>query len=106
MCFLDSAVISGLTGQVHEKIVDGTTSWQYTQTPAGAGQERVAAMHKNLSDAEKADIIRRHEAPHVFRCDIQRLRDAGIWEKSTWPVLENLLVPFNLCDMASPKTGV
>lgn len=96
-------VMAGLTGQVRDTVVDGTTCWEYLQTPAGAGQEMVAAMRKDLSEAEKAEIIRRHEAPHLWRTDIQRLREAGIWEKRVWPEWERLLVPFNRCDMSTLK---
>lgn len=92
-----------LTGQVRDQVIDGATCWDYLQTPSGAGQELVAAMRKDLPEAEKADIIHRHEAPHVFRKDIQRLREAGVWETRVWPEWERLLVPFNLCDMATLK---
>ena len=100
---LEHTIMPGLTGQVRDKVVDGTTGWEYLQTPAGAGQKMVAAMRKDLPEAEKADIIRRHEAPHVFRTDIQRLREAGVWETRIWPRWEQLLVPFNLCDMSTLK---
>ena len=93
----------GLTGQFRDKVINGATCWEYVRPPAGAGQEVVAALRENLSDSEKADTIRRHEAPHVFRTDIQRLREAGIWEKRVWPEWEQLLVPFNLCDMSTLK---
>ncbi len=92
-----------LTGQVRDQVIDGATCWDYLQTPAGAGQKMVAAMRKNLSEAEKTDIIRRHEAPHVFRNDIQRLREAGVWETHVLPEWERLLVPFKLCDMSTLK---
>jgi hypothetical protein len=100
---LEHTFMPGMAGQVRDKVVDGTTGWEYLQTPAGAGQKMVAAMRKNLSEAEKADIIRRHEAPHVWRTDLQRLREAGVWETRIWPEWEPLLVPFNLCDMATLK---
>ncbi len=95
--------MAGLTGQVRDQVIDGATCWDYLQTPSGAGQELVAAMRKDLPEAEKADIIRRHEAPHVWRKDIQRLREAGIWETRVWHEWERLLVPFNLCDMSTLK---
>jgi hypothetical protein len=100
---LKHTIMPWMTGQVRDKVVDGTTEWEYLQTPSGAGQELVAAVGKNLSEAEKAERIRLHEAPHVFRTDIQRLREAGIWEKRIWPEWEQLLVPFNLCDMSTLK---
>lgn len=95
--------MAGLTGQVRDQVIDGATCWDYLQTPSGAGQELVAAVGKNLSETEKADRVRRHEAPHLWRTDIQRLREAGIWEKRVWPEWERLLVPFNLCDMSTLK---
>lgn len=92
-------LVLGTTGQTQEYYADGTTLWQYTPTPSAAGAKLAAAIRKDLSDAEKAEMIQRREAPRAYRKDINRLREAGLWDEKIWPAMENLLSPFSMCDM-------
>jgi len=90
--------LPGTDGQVYELIADGMTFWKYVPKPSSAGAKFAAAIRKNVSQEERAAMIRKSESPRVFRQDIGKLREAGAWEEKLWPATENLLLPFSMCE--------
>lgn len=93
--------LPGTDGQVYELVADGTTFWKHLPKPSSAGAKFAAAIRKNVSQEERAAMIRKSESPRVFRQDIGKLREAGAWEEKLWPAMEDLLLPFSMCAMKS-----
>ena len=97
----EKGLLPGTDGQSHEFIVDGTTLWKYVPKPSGIGAKLAVSMRKDLSQEERSALIRKSESPRVFRQDIGKLREAGVWEEKLWPATEDLLLPFSMCEIKS-----
>ena len=75
----EKGLLPGTDGQVYESIADGTALWKYVPKPSNVGAKFAASIRKNLSQEERAAMIRKSESPRVFRQDIGSLREAGVW---------------------------
>jgi outer membrane lipoprotein-sorting protein len=93
-----------MIGSVTYSVVDGENLWKYVQNAPGSGEkmvERIKVRGK-LPPAEIEKMIKRHEAPQIYKYSLQRLRQAGY---SAEDIVRSgtLLKPFRSCDMATLK---
>jgi len=92
-------IIPGATGAVTLSVCDGTTFWHLMQNAPGSGREMAAKM-KAVSPERIEEMIRRHETPQLYKCDLQRLDAAG-YSVADVSLVGMLLEPFDLCDMST-----